>query len=83
MVILEDDRELFIGAKVTIDKLSPYWNENDRYNPRGIVGKVTGVLSEDQSANETWWRVEWSNGHMNSYEDGDLKILGVVVDERI
>lgn len=79
MVKLRGERELFVGAKVTIDEGSPYWNENDKYNPRGIVGRVTGVTSEEESEHDIWWGVYWSNGHSNSYEQGDLKVLGEVV----
>ena len=73
-------RKLFIGAKVTIDEGSTYWNEDDRYNPRGIVGRVTEIAAESEDGGEIWWRVDWSNGHTNSYEHGDLKILGKFIE---
>lgn len=73
-------RKLFVGAKVMIDKGSTYWDENDRYNPRGIVGRVTKIASENEDGSEIWWHVKWSNGYVNSYLHGDLKILGRVIE---
>lgn len=79
MVILEGDRKLFIGAKVTIDSKSIYYGHSYR-NPSDITGVVTGIDEEDEEGDEIWWRVKWSNGETNNYQDGDLKVLGVVVD---
>lgn len=79
MVITEGDRDLFIGAKVTLDEKSPYWEENYPKNPRGIAGKVTNTVRENEE--DLWWRVVWDNGEYNSYQDGDLKVLGVMADE--
>ena len=79
MVILEGDRKLFVGAKVTIDSKSIFYGHYYR-NPSDIAGVVTGIDEEDEEGDEIWWRVEWSNGETNNYQDGDLKVLGVVVD---
>ena len=79
MVIIEGDRKLFIGAKVTIDSKSVFYAHSYR-NPSDITGVVTGIAAEDEEEDEIWWRVKWSNGENNTYQDGDLKVLGVVVD---
>lgn len=79
MVIVEGDRKLFIGAKVTIDSKSIYYGNYYR-NPSDIAGVVTGIVAEDEEEDEIWWGVKWSNGEANTYQDGDLKVLGVVVD---
>ncbi|QVG63905.1 hypothetical protein Mithridates_00018 [Acinetobacter phage Mithridates] len=79
MVILEGYRKLFIGAKVTIDSKSIYYGHSYR-NPSDIAGVVTGIAAEDEEEDEIWWGVKWSNGESNTYQDGDLKVLGVVVD---
>lgn len=79
MVILEGDRKLFIGAKVTIDSKSIFYRNSYR-NPSDIVGVVTGIEYEDEEDDEIWWHVKWSNGENNTYQHGDLKVLGVVVD---
>lgn len=83
MVILEGDRKLFIGAKVTIDSKSIFYRSTWNRNPVGIVGVVVAIFDEDEEGeeDEVWWKVKWSNGEDNTYQDGDLKILGVVVDE--
>ena len=80
MVILEGDRKLFIGAKVTIDSKSIYHRSTWNRNPVGIAGVVVAIVEEDEEWDEIWWRVQWSNGQDNTYQDGDLKVLGVVVD---
>ena len=79
MVILEGDRKLFIGAKVTIYSKSVFYGYSYR-NPSDIAGVVTGIAAEDEEEDEIWWGVKWSNGESNTYQDGDLKVLGVVVD---
>lgn len=80
MVITEGERELFIGAKVTIDSKSIYYRSTWQGNPVGIVGVVVSIVDEDEEEDEIWWKVKWSNGEANTYQDGDLKVLGVVVD---
>ena len=80
MVILEGDRKLIIGAKVTIDSKSIFYGNSYR-NPSDIAGVVAGIAAEDEEEDEIWWGVKWSNGESNTYQDGDLKVLGVVVDE--
>lgn len=74
-------RRLFVGAKVTLDPLSPYCEENCPDNPRGIVGEVVRVTRESDDENMIWWRVNWSNGQYNSYRNGELKVLGTVIKE--
>lgn len=69
------NREMFIGAKVTPDSKSQYWKFNTPSNPRGIVGRV--VSGDSDYA----FFVKWSNGGMNGYHQGDLKVLGEIVDE--
>lgn len=80
MVITEGERELFIGAKVTIDSKSVYYRSTWNRNPTGIVGVVVSIVDEDEEEDEIWWKVKWSNGETNTYQDGDLKVLGVVID---
>lgn len=79
MVILEGDRKLFIGAKVTIDSKSIFYGGWYR-NPPDITGVVTGIVDEDEEEDEMWWQVKWSNGENNTYQHGDLKVLGKVVE---
>ena len=74
-------RRLFVGAKVTLDPLSPYWCENYPKNPRGIVGEVVRLARESDDENMIWWRVYWSNGQSNCYRNGELKVLGTVIKE--
>ncbi|MGQ1358402.1 hypothetical protein ACT414_18560 (plasmid) [Acinetobacter baumannii] len=70
---------MFIGAKVTIDSKSIYYGNYYR-NPSDIAGVVTGIAAEDEEEDEIWWGVKWSNGESNTYQDGDLKVLGRMVD---
>lgn len=81
MVILEGDRELFIGAKVTIDEKSCWYGSTWKQNPRDIVGRVVGLNCEEVDDDLEWWDVKWSNGERNTYQDGDLKVLGEAVNE--
>lgn len=74
-------RKLFVGAKVTLDPLSPYWEENCPTNPKGIVGEVVRVTRESDDENMIWWKVHWSNGQYNTYRNGELKVLGTVIKE--
>lgn len=69
-------REMFLGAKVTLDSKSRYWRFDNLDNPRSIVGKVVDSISE------CIFLVEWSNGRKNGYRQGDLKVLGEVVNDR-
>jgi hypothetical protein len=80
--MVESNRKLFVGAKVTIDEQSQYWNENDMHNPRGIVGVVTEtIFDNDFGSKNTWFTVSWGNGKLNGYQHGDLKVIGTVVGE--
>lgn len=63
-------REMFKGAKVTLDPKSRYWRFDNPSNPRGIVGRVVDGVSDCA------FFVEWSNGESNGYRQGDLKVLG-------
>lgn len=70
------NRELFIGAKVTIDPKSRFWRHNTESNPRGMVGRVVGVSPTGNA-----FFVKWSNGEDNGYRQGDLKVIGEVINE--
>lgn len=60
-----------VGQKVVIHEGSQYFRYNRPKNPNDIVGIVIG------SGRRTgWFKVCWSNGEYNNYEDGDLKVLG-------
>lgn len=41
-------------------------------NPKDVTGVVTGPDDYDKS----WFGVNWSNGHFNNYEEGDLVVVG-------
>lgn len=71
-----DNREMFLGAKVTLDHKSRYWKFDSKSNPRGIVGQVTRSSSSGAA-----FFVKWSNGESNGYPQGDLKVLGEIADE--
>jgi len=75
----EVSRTLFVGAKVTLDPKSRFWWENYPKNPRGIIGKVIRIAKHSDDESKVWWRVEWSNGNANGYQNGDLKVIGKVV----
>lgn len=68
------NREMFIGAKVTLDPKSVYWRYDTYSNPRGIVGKVVEAVAGSS------FFVQWSNGGGDWYHQGDLKVLGEIVD---
>lgn len=70
------NRELFIGAKVTLDPKSGFWRYNTESNPRGMVGRVVGVSPTGNA-----FLVKWSNGEENGYQQGDLKVLGTITVE--
>lgn len=72
----EASRTMFLGAKVTLDPKSRFWRFNTESNPRGMVGRVVGVTS-----NGSAFFVRWSNGEENGYRQGDLKVLGTVIQE--
>lgn len=60
-----------VGQKVVIPEGSQYYTQNYPKNPNDIIGIVAGDDREDG-----WFKVYWSNGEYNNYEDGDLKVLG-------
>lgn len=60
-----------VGQKVVIPEGSKYYTANYPKNPNDIIGIVAG---DDREG--VWFTVYWSNGESNSYEDGDLKVLG-------
>lgn len=68
------NREMFIGAKVTLDPKSKYWKFNTPDNPRSIAGRVVDGVSDYA------FFIKWSNGESNGYRQGDLKVLGEIVD---
>jgi len=70
----EVSRTLFVGAKVTIDPKSEYFKCESKTNPRSIAGEV-------KVCHQGAYGVTWSNGYKNWYYQGDLKVLGEVVDE--
>ena len=81
MVIVDGDRNLFIGAKVTLDEKSCWYGSTWKQNPKGIVGEVISLSCEENEDDRAWWDIKWSNGERNTYQDGDLKVLGVLIGE--
>lgn len=65
---------MFLGAKVTIDRKSLYWDTTLPANPKGIAGRVVGCSSDI-------FCVRWGDGSSNTYLQGVLKVLGTVVKE--
>ena len=70
-----------VGDKVTIQKDSCFYSQDNPRNPRGIVGIVSGVKKYDAIGEPLWFWVDWSNGHGNDYREQDLKVLGTVIEE--
>lgn len=61
-----------VGTKVTLHKNSRFYKMNSENNPAGVCGVVRFIRSLGTYKVD----VQWSNGHWNSYQPADLKILG-------
>ena len=59
-----------VGDKVRIKKGSGYYQEERPCNPRGVVGVVIS-----DTTTPFRYRVDWGNGQLNSYSDGDLELV--------
>ena len=59
-----------VGDKVRIKKGSGYYQEERPCNPRGVVGVVIS-----DTTTPLRYRVDWGNGQLNSYSDGDLELV--------
>jgi hypothetical protein len=57
-----------VGDKVVIME-GGRWSNSDS-NPHGVIGFVF------HPSGDGWYQVKWSNTECNSYEAGDLKVLG-------
>ncbi|MEK0324111.1 MAG: AAA family ATPase [Nitrosopumilus sp.] len=67
--------KLELNDRVIISEDSEYWGAPMPSNPRDVIGTVTNINVENLGYP---LRVEWDNGHSNSYDYCDLEL---VVDE--
>jgi hypothetical protein len=59
-----------VGNIVKISEKSEYYGLSE-YNPGGIEGKITKITK----CGDHDIKVEWNNGHLNSYNESDLELV--------
>ncbi len=65
------------GTRVQISEYGTRKYTVGNTNPVGLIGKVVGVADSGR-----WVKVEWPNGHRNSYEENTLKAAALKLENK-